>query len=291
MNARFSPMGTLAVATLEQVAVYNKNGELEALLELPPTEGSWNLTWLTAGQLAITDDKHVYSWDYQQAKLAGPWVSSQRMRLIDAHQHQLALAFDAPVLEWLHFNDAGHPIHRTTIEVAGRISQLHFDNDGGLLVADESGRLSYLQGADRDPLWTIQFANMHVVQSIASSPEQVVVVTQPPGDRFATGSGQQIVQIDRNSGKINHRADPAVDGQVASLMTEGQRLWLGSSGNCMYLHRLQRTTSAHCYPRPQRLGRQTGQVIALHVTDTKVYGVTSAGYLQVWQKKDIVSPL
>lgn len=299
LQAQFGPCDCIAVATLQQLALYNSAGELQSLLNLPEASPYWQFAWLNPDQLVITNDKELYHWQPSVEALVGPWQAPSRIRRVAADAGWVALELSNQRLQTFAFSANGlefEQIHR----LEGTLASLAISSNSGLVAASQNGALQFWrwpqQGAfSNEPEWQVNQLEPPVTRALNLHDEHLWLIAQTEGDHFARGSGQQLVKIDIANGTQLHRERIDLNGQAASLLLSADYGWVGSSENCIqgFLVNEQPlgVSAPYCYPKPQRFGRQSGQVVALKATNDQLLAITTSGYLQIWQKRVIVSSL
>lgn len=298
-HAQFGPCDCIAVATLQQLALYNTAGELQSLLNLPEPSPYWQFAWLNSGQLVITNDKELYYWQPSVEALVGPWQAPSRIRRVAADAGWVVLELSNQRLQTFALNAQG-PEFEQTHRIDGRLASLAINSKSGLVAAGQNGTLQFWRWPQQSafsnqPEWQVNQLDPPVTRALSFHAEHLWLIAQTEGDHFARGSGQQLVKVDMTNGTPLQRERIDLEGQAASVLLTADVGWVGSSENCvqavLFNEQPLRVSAPYCFPKPQRFGRQSGQVVALKAVDDQLLAITTSGYLQIWQKRVIVASL
>lgn len=304
LHAEFNQQGTLVISTLDQVAVYSQDGSLQALIDMPRANYSWQVEWLAPSLVGLADGQHLYLWAYADNKLTGPWVAHEnKITAFTAAAGFLIIGYDDGRLERIQYNSDFNLQTRQQLIAASTNSAeyparifdvISYTDDFAVLY--QNGKFVYYTENETRPIWQIELPQAPRIRAAWLDKSQLYLVSQHHADHFSRGGEQQIVQIEKNNGKIRQMETTYLSGRGVSLLpfensNNFDAYVIGSSENCMHIAISGELAQSFCHPKPKRFGKNSGQVIALHQDAEYLYAVSTAGFLQVWRKQDIVDLL
>lgn len=293
-HADFSPSGQLSIGLREQVAIYDKRGEMLQLIEMGEAQGSWQPVWVAPQLLAIADNHTVFLWHTREADFSGSWAFQQAPFRVHAGASGKLLTGDADggLHLFVFTSDGALDEYRQPHAHQARISAVQLSQNGQQAAsASDDGQLQMWSLAEQRVTWQWSASAEQQITHITLSTDSasLYAATAQRGRLLSTSDGQAIVHLDANKGTIHERFEFAAQSRISSMRASDFGLLIGGSSNQWWLMQEGVIHATRKYPQGSPFGQDAGTVLTLYNSQDSLYAATSSGYLQIWLKQDIVN--